>query len=130
MASTPQFIAAPQTWSASLTTANPNRDGTGTLVPLAPGAAAPGSRIDKIRIQAAGTTTVGVIRYFLFDGSTNRLIKERLVAAITPGAGLAAFEDEWTPIGGIILPNVSWSLRVATHNAENFNVFADGGNFN
>jgi hypothetical protein len=129
MASTPQFVGAPQTWAASLTTANTNRDGSGTLVPLVTGAAAPGSRIDKIRFQAAGTTTAGVIRYFINDGSTSRLIKERLVAAVTPSAILAAFEDEWTPPNGIILPNGSWSIRVATHNAENFNVFADGGNF-
>src|SRR5262249_51330848 len=120
MATTPQFIGAPKIWAASLSTANTNRDGTGTLVTLATGAAAPGSRIDRVRIQAAATPTAGVIRLFVDDGTTKRLIKERLVSAITPSTTVAAFEDEWTLDDGINLPNASWSLKASTHNAENF----------
>jgi hypothetical protein len=129
MSSTPQFVALPQSFAVSITTANTARDGTGTLALLATGAVAPGTRIDKIRVQASGTTTAGVIRYFLDDGTTKRLLKERLVTAITPSATVAAFEDEWSIPDGIILPNASWSIKVGTHNAENFNVVASGGNF-
>jgi hypothetical protein len=129
MATSPLFVALPQSFAVSISTANTGRDGSGTLVLLVTGAASPGTRIDKIRAQAAGVTTAGVIRYFLDDGTTKRLIKERLVTAITPSASVAAFEDEWTIPDGIILPSASWSIKVSTNNAENFNVVASGGNF-
>lgn len=129
MAATPLFVALPQSWAVSITTANTARDGTGTMALLVTGATAPGTRVDKIRVQASGTTTVGVIRYFLDDGTTKRLLKERLVAALTPSTSIVPFEDEWTIPEGIVLPNASWSIKVSTHNAENFNVVATGGNF-
>jgi hypothetical protein len=128
MASSPQFVGTPQVWAASLAAANPNRDGTGTVVDLVTGATAPGTRIDKVRIMGVGTVTAGMIRFFLFDGATTRLIKERPVVATTPSGTVPGFEDEWTLQDGLVLPTASWKLRAATNNAENFNIFAYGGN--
>ena len=130
MASTPQFVGAPQTWMNQVTVANTARDGSGTLVTVATGAAAPGTRIDKIRIMGVGTVTAGMIRFFLTpdNGTTKRLIKERPVSAVTPSATAAGFEDEWTMQDGLYLPANTWSLLAATNNAETFNIFAIGGN--
>ncbi|WP_316171029.1 hypothetical protein [Bradyrhizobium sp. SZCCHNRI1058] len=128
MAATPLFIATPQIWQAQVTAANTNRDGTGTLVTLVTGNTTPGTRLDKIRAQAAGSTTLGIIRYFLNDGTNKRLIKERPVLAVTPSASAPAFEDEWTLQDGLVLPNASWSIMVGTHNGETFNIFGFGGN--
>ena len=130
MSATPQFVGAPQTWMGQLTVANTARDGSGTLVTLATGSAAPGSRIDKVRIMGVGTVTAGMIRFFLSSdgGTTKRLIKERPVSALTPSSTAPGFEDEWTLQDGLYLPSASWSLMAATNNAETFNLFAIGGN--
>lgn len=123
MATAPVFVGTPKTWQAALSAANTNRDGTGTLVTVM-SAGASGSRIDKLRAVASGTTTAGVIRYFINDGTNKYLYKERLVTAITPSATVAVFEDEIT-----INENIptGWSLMAGTHNAEAFKVFASGG---
>jgi polygalacturonase len=129
MASAPVFIGTPKTWHAVLAVANTNRDGsTGTYVTVMSAGAAPGSRIDSIRIEASGTTTAGVVRLFLSDGTNARLFKEVLVSAITPSASVEAFMQDLTFPEGIALPN-GWSLKASTHNSEGFNVFARGGDF-
>jgi hypothetical protein len=127
MATAPVFVGVPKTWQAAISAANTNRDGSGTLVTLV-SAGTSGSRIDKLRAVASGTTTPGVIRYFISDGTNKYLIKERLVAAITPSALVAVYEDDVTFGDGLVLP-VGWSLAAATHNAESFKVFAQGGDF-
>lgn len=128
MASAPVYIGTPKTWQAALSAANTNRDGTGTIVSVASAGAAPGSRIDRIKIEAAGTTTAGVIRLYISNGTNIRLFREILVTAITPSATIKVWEYELTFADGLVLPN-GWSLQAATHNAENFNVFAHGGDY-
>lgn len=127
MASAGVYIGSPQTWHAALSAANTNRDGTGTIVDVTSGGAS-GSRIDKVRVSASGSTTAGIIRLFLYDGTNNYMIKEIPVTAITPSASVAVFEAEWDA-DGLVLPTSSWKLRASTHNAEAFKVFAKGGNF-
>lgn len=127
MASAPIFVGVPKTWQAALSAANTNRDGSGTLVSVL-SAGASGSRIDRLRVVASGTTTAGVIRYYVNDGTNKYLIKERLVTAITPSATVQVFEDEVSFGDGLVLPT-GWSLMAAPHNAENFKVFAQGGDF-
>jgi hypothetical protein len=129
MASAPQFVGTPQVWATSLSAANPDRTGaTGTVASLVTGAAPPGTRVDKVRIMGVGTVSAGMIRFFLFDSTTTRLIKERPVLATVPSSTVGGWEDEWTLQDGLYLPTASWQLKVATNNAENFNVFAFGGN--
>ncbi len=64
MAASPVFVGTPKVWQQAIATANTARDGTGTLADVVT-AGASGSRIDKIRVVASGTTTAGVIRIFL-----------------------------------------------------------------
>lgn len=70
MSSTAQYASAPKTAQVAISTANTNRDGTGTIgvVAVASGASGSGTRIDKIAIQAAGTTTAGVVRLYIAKG--------------------------------------------------------------
>lgn len=119
--------------AVTLATANTNRDGTGTLGTVYAATAAAsggnGARIDRIRIQAQGTTTAGVIRLFHYDGSAYFLLEEVLVSAVTPSTSIEAWSTDLVRSDG--LPYVQLaaghSLKASTHNAEDFTVIAFGG---
>lgn len=134
MATSPNFAGSPRLGSAALSTANTNRDGTGTIVTLL-SAGASGSRIDGIVIQATATTTAGMVRLFLHDGTTARLYDEVPVLAVTPGASVPAWSATLgnnAPLASgrypLMLPS-GFSLRASTHNAEVFSIHALGGDF-
>lgn len=130
MATAPVFASTPRCAMAQATAANTNRDGTGTLVTVLT-AGANGSRLERVRIVAAGTTTAGVVRLFIHDGTNARLLHEMLVSAITPSTTVQVWSadiDMSFNGGSILLPN-GYSLRASTHNAETFNVIAIGGDF-
>ena len=130
MATAPVFASTPRCAMAQATAANTNRDGTGTLVTVLT-AGATGSRLERVRIVAAGTTTAGVVRLFIHDGTNARLLHEMLVSAITPSTTVQVWSadiDMSFNGGSILLPN-GYSLRASTHNAETFNVIAIGGDF-
>lgn len=132
MASAPIFTGTPRCAIGQVSTANTNRDGTGTIATIfTPGAN--GSRIETITIMAVGTTTAGMIRLYIYDGTNARLWKEIDVAALTPGGtqkGFTAVID----CGDANHPNIlvlptGYSLRGSTHNAETFNVLVVGGDY-
>lgn len=132
MATTPAYAATPRNGMAVVSTANTNRDGTGTIGTIF-SAGASGSRIDKIIIKAQGTTTAGMVRLFIHDGSNARLFDEVLVQAITPSATVLSFQavlaaNQITVELPLIIPS-GYSLRASTHNAESFNIIAMGGDF-
>lgn len=124
MATSPQFATTPRIGLGQVTAANTNRDGTGTLVNIITGVAA-GTKIQEVAIQATGTTTAGMVRLYLFDGTNNRLFDEFVVSAITVGASTAAFRTSKS-YDNLTLPSASWILKASTHNAETFNVVALG----
>lgn len=128
MAASAQYVATPQVWHQGLSVANTARDGTGTTAIVVTGAATPGTRLDKIRIVGVGTVTAGMIRLFLNDGTTKRLLREIPVVATTPSASVEGFSYDYTLGDGLVLPSATWTLLASTHNAETFNVFAFGGN--
>lgn len=119
MATTAQYAATVQNASAQVTTANTNRNGTGTIVSVMTGATN-GTRIDDIYIVATGTTTAGVVRLFISDGTNIRLWQEVLVPAITPSTTVSVFNSSLINCG-LILEN-GWSLQASTNNAETFNI--------
>jgi len=128
MAASPTFASTPRLAQVQISTANANRDGTGTLGTLITGVAA-GTRITKILVKAAVTTTAGMIRLFLSDdgGTTKRLIKEMAVVAVTPSATVPAFDGEIdVSFLDLVLPSTSHVLLVSTEKAEAFNVTAIG----
>lgn len=124
MAADPAFAVTPRIASVNIATANTNRDGTGTVATLITGAST-GTRIAEIVVQAKVTTTAGMVRVFLYDGSTYYLFDEVSVAAATVSASVKGTRVS-TTYNNLILPSASWSVRVATHNAESIDVTALG----
>lgn len=119
MSATSNYAATPKTAVAQVSTANTARDGTGTLATVFT-AGASGSRIDDIAITATGTTTAGMVRLFLHDGTNARLWREVAVSAITPSATVSPFSSLLGSLALVL--QTGWSLRASTHNAETFNV--------
>jgi len=122
---TPIFALTPTLNLAQVTTANPNRDGTGTIVDVVTGATE-GTRVDKVYIRATGTTTTGMIRFFLYDGANTRLWKEVQVSAVTPSATVEAWNSSFAT--DLIVPTGN-KLRASTEKSETFNIIAVGGSF-
>jgi len=119
MATTAQYAATARTAIAQVSTANTNRNGTGTIATVFT-AGSSGSRIDDIYIVATGTVTAGVVRLFINDGTTSYLLQEILVTATTPSTTVQVFNASLLN-QALILAN-GYSLRASTNNAETFNI--------
>lgn len=124
MASTPQYAAVPVSKGVVINTANPNRDGTGTLALLFP-ASPTGGRIDDVSIVALTTTTAGMIRFFVKVGASYFLRKEIPVQAVVPSATSEAFSVEMQNLAWCIEPNAE--VYVSTEKAEPFAVLISRG---
>ena len=124
MAAEPAFAVTPRIASVNVATANTNRDGTGTVAQLIAGAST-GTRVAEIVCQARVTTTAGMVRIFLYDGSTYYFFDEVSIAAATPSASVKGTRVS-TTYNNLVLPSASWSVRVSTHNAESIDVTALG----
>lgn len=129
MAATINFANVPRTSAVVISTANTNRDGTGTVGTVLT-AGASGTRIDRVRAQATVTTTAGMVRLFLYDGANSFALQELTIAATTVGANTAAATNEVTfgDTRPLLLP-AGWSIRASTHNAESITVTAYGADF-
>lgn len=119
MATQAQYAATSRTAVVSISTANTNRNGSGTIATVF-SAGASGSRIDDITIQATGTVTAGAVRLYLYNGTTHFLVKEILVTATTPSTTVQAWNYSAVNLA-LVLQN-GWSLTASTNNAETFNV--------
>jgi hypothetical protein len=119
MATTAQYASTVQNASAQVTTANTNRNGTGTIVSVMTGATN-GTRIDDIYIVATGTTTAGVVRLFISDGTNIRLWQEIIVPAVTPSTTVPVFS--YTLLNQALILENGWSLQASTNNSETFNI--------
>jgi hypothetical protein len=124
MADNPAFAVTPRIATVNVATANTNRDGTGTVATLITGAST-GTRIAEIVVQARVTTTAGMVRIFLHDGTNFFFFDEASVAAATVSASVKGTRVS-TTYNNLVLPNASWSVRVSTHNAESIDVTALG----
>jgi hypothetical protein len=127
MAASPSFTSTPRIGSVTVSTANTNLDGTGTIVSVLTGVAA-GTKVFEVRVQAQGTTSDGAVRLFLSTdgGSTWRLFEEFSVPLTTVSASSRAVQGSRS-YDNLVLPNASCQLGASTHNAESFSVFAFGG---
>jgi len=125
MATNPVFAVTPRIGFTQVSTANTNRDGTtGTYADLIVGAST-GTRIAEIVVQATVTTTAGMVRLFITDGSTTRMFDEVSIAAATVGASTKGTRVS-TTYNNLILPSNNWKITASTNNAEAINVFALG----
>lgn len=106
---------------ASISTANTNTNGTGTITDLIVGGAN-GTRVDIIVIQATANTNQGMIRLFTYNGSTWGLVHEEQVASVTGSAVTPLFRTTLR-LAAINIGN-GQKLGVSTNNAEPFVVTA------
>jgi hypothetical protein len=116
------FIMATQLAGVSktyiLNTANPHRDGTGSMVNLYTGATTYGTVIKEIVIEAVNSTSPGMIRFFLDDGAgVINLIREVNVESIIPSPIIQSFNC--VVLFDFILES-GMSLCASTENAEVF----------
>lgn len=123
MAEETQYTA--NTGMVTISTANSNLDGTtGTYSgAIITGAANYGTLIRSVTVKATGTTTQGMVRLFINDGSANKLICEIEIPAVIPSADDPTFEIT-LPVEYALEPG--WSLYASTEKAESFNVIAEG----
>lgn len=145
MATSAQYTKNARQASVTVNTANTNRDGTGTMqiawtAPAYVSDQYPGgSRIERVVIQATGTTTAGMVRLFVSsDAAANTaantfLYEEVAVTAATPSTTVSAFSAvlqavTYQTLFPIIL-GPGCTLRVATANAESFVVTVMGGDY-
>jgi hypothetical protein len=136
MSVTANYAATPKNGSAQIATANTARDGTGTLGTVLT-AGANGSRIDSLDIQATGTTTAGMIRFFtsIDAGTTKRLVYEQPVLAITASATVPVWSVTLTSQNASFMQNglvlqANAILYASTNNAEAFNIIpVNAGDF-
>lgn len=126
MAAAPSFAATVRASAANIATADTSRTAP-TNVGTVFTAGSSGSRIDEVNIISTGTTTTGVVRLWVYTGSTYYLLSETLVSAITPSTSIAVFSSTST-FNNLMLPS-GYSLRATTNNSESFNIIAFGGDF-
>lgn len=131
MASTPNFTGTPRVGVASVSTANTNRDGTGTIVDIITGVAA-GTKINEVVIKATGNPADSIVTLFIYDGTTSWLFDE--IDLGDPAAGSATVTAFRTSVqySNLILPSSSHKLQAAITAAPTagvVNVIALGGNF-
>ena len=126
MAPVQNYAATPSIGAAVLSAANPNRNGTGTVVNVLT-AGIYGARIDKITIKAVGSTTSGMVRIFLFDGTTYFLYDESSVLEVTVDPSTPSFRRTLATLA-LDLP-ANWSLRASTANAEILYFIAEGATY-
>lgn len=112
MSATPAYAVTPRIGFASVTTANTNRDGTGTIVDALTGVAA-GTRIERVKIITTGNPADSIVTMFLHDGTAYRFFDEfdlgdpAAASATVPGFQTdRKYED-------LVLPSASWKVAFA-----------------
>lgn len=105
---------------ATLTTANPNLDGTGATVSLLDRTALPAAIVDIIIVKAKVTTTAGMIRLFLKNGSSYFYLYGLAVPVVTLSSTQPGFYAEIRIPNLYIAPNTE--LRASTEKSEAFDV--------
>ncbi len=121
MAEETQYTA--NTGMATISTANSNLDGSGTLGTILTGASN-GTLIKSVSIKATGNTTVGMVRLFVHDGAnTAYLLLEVPVPKNAQASTNPAWEEQITLDFTL---KSGYILKASTQVAESFNVIAEG----
>ena len=106
-------------------TANPNRDGTGTLFEVLT-AANNGVIINSVTIKAQDSTSEGMVRLFIGAGAeTKYLLEEFNVPSTCLNGAIASFSATIPFPSGFSLASGE-SLFASSETGDLFNVFAEG----
>lgn len=134
MSTSANFASTPHIGSATVSTANTNTDGSGTVATIFT-AASNGSRVDTVKIKgmvATGTTQAAdTVRLFLYDGSNYAFLAEQQISAGSGNISATVGNVDISIALGISLPN-GWSLRASTHiggSTATYRVTAFGGDY-
>lgn len=112
MATAPSFIATPRIGVGSVSTANTNRDGTGTIVDIITGAAT-GTRILEVVVKADGDPADCTVTLFLYDGSNSHIFDEIDLGNPAAGSATVASYRGTLTYANLVLPSASWKLQAA-----------------
>ena len=129
MATNPAFTSTPRVGVGAVSTANTNRDGTGTIVDILTGVAA-GTKVFEVVVKATGDPADSIVTLFLYNGTTSYLFDEFDLG--DPAAGSATVEGYRVSrtYDNLVLPTASWKLQAAVTvalTAGVLNVFALAG---
>lgn len=125
-----KFKQTMRKFTSSGNTANSNRDGTGTLVTLATGAATGTEANPVVSIVALSTTTQGMIRFYTDDNTNKRLIGEVPVPAWTPSAQIPTLQLSFViPDADLLMPATTDSIKWSTEKGELFHVNGSGWDY-
>ena len=127
----PIFIKSGGIAHVKMTAANTSRDGSGSNVYTLVAGSTEGRRINKIVIKAVVTTAaIGMVRFFLDDGTTVMAWREEQIAAATVSASVKGATVEILLQGenALILPT-GWTLKCTTHTANETHVTAHYGDY-
>jgi len=121
-------LGVASTGIANISTANSNLDGTGTIgtvLTVPTGSLVYGTTIPVINIKAAQSSSQGMIRFFINNGSANFLIWEVPIPASTQTGVRPTYRTECI---AMIELQAGYSLCASTQNAESFNVIVFASN--
>lgn len=131
----PIFVATPKRPQVRISTANTNRDGTGTLGTVCT-AGSNGDFYRGVRIQAEVAIPAGdVVRLFsqVAGAGNYELIREFIIPPSSPVASGAAapptqelYSVEWFPPAGIVLAGTD-VLKASTDQGKTYSVALEGG---
>lgn len=114
------------TGTAIISTANTALNGSGTMSTVLT-AASNGALIKTITVTAISNTTQGIVRLFIYDGSSvTRLIEEFQIPPSSPSGTYPAYSISYNVNYNL---KAGYSLKASTGNAESFIVVAEGLNW-
>jgi hypothetical protein len=125
---TPSFAIVPRAAVAAVSTANTNRDGTGTIVDIITGVAA-GTKITSIALQATGDPADSIVTIFLHNGTSYFLYDEVDLGNPAAASTTVSGNRVTRSYSDLVLPSASWKLAAAITvalTAGVINVFAFG----
>lgn len=139
MATTAQFTAQPilehaQGVTADSSLTNPTNFVTVCSGPAVAAGSGVGKRINRVVICPTATTTATTIRFFIStdNGTTKRLLVEKIIPAVTVTAGSTAVPRQEVPeLIGLILPGgtggTTCSLFASTSVSAATNIIVESG---
>lgn len=108
-------------------TANSNLNGTGTIeTVLTATTGKKGTNIQSINVKASVNTTPGMIRLYIYNGTTSFLFSEIPVGAVTKSGTAVSYSARKIFNGNDYALKATYLLKASTQVAESFNVIAEG----
>ncbi|MGZ3949110.1 MAG: hypothetical protein ACXVDZ_12200 [Bacteroidia bacterium] len=106
-----------------ISAANTNLDGSGTVVTILT-AASNGTLIETVTVKATQTTTRGMVRLFVYDGTNSKTLIHEVQVPPTTASALDHSFVARVPLN--LNLKSGYSLLASTQNAETFQVIAEG----